>query len=210
MALGENLGSANERLTKRRRSSGGHVRQRPGGKWAYWMEAPPGPDGRRRQVSKGGFATKRDAQRALTEAQATVAAGNYVARSKMNLGHYLEEEWLPAIRATVRPTTHEHYASNVRAHIAPRLGHVILQDLSSAQLNRLYADLLENGRRQGTGGLSPKSVRHIHTLIRRALHDATSSTGRSTETPGCLRVTKFGCGRAATGGGRPVARCSRR
>ena len=43
----------------------------------YWMEAPPGPDGKRRQVSKGGLAAKRDAQRALTEAQATAAAGNY-------------------------------------------------------------------------------------------------------------------------------------
>jgi integrase len=124
-------------------------------------------------VSKGGFATKRDAQRALTEALSSVASGKYVLRSKMTLGQYLEDEWLPAIRTTIRPTTHEHYTSNVRAHIVPRLGGLVLQDLSPAQLNRFYGDLLVDGRRQGKGGLSPKSVRHIHTLIRKALHDAT-------------------------------------
>jgi integrase len=40
------------------------------------------------------------------------------------------------------------------------------------QLNLLYAHLLENGRRRGGGGLSPKTVRNIHVMLHRALKDA--------------------------------------
>jgi hypothetical protein len=41
-----------------------------------------------------------------------------------------------------------------------------------AHLNRLYADLAEHGRRDGRGGLKPKSVRHVHVLLHKALSDA--------------------------------------
>ena len=36
----------------------------------------------------------------------------------------------------------------------------------------MYADLLANGRADGTGGLAPKSVKEIHTILHKALHDA--------------------------------------
>jgi integrase len=43
---------------------------------------------------------------------------------------------------------------------------------SSTPLNRLYAQLLVDGRADGTGGLSVKSVRETHVVIRKALEDA--------------------------------------
>lgn len=46
---------------------------------------------------------------------------------------------------------------------------MLLQRLSRDQLNTMYADLLESGRRDGKGGLSPRSVRHVHTTIHTAL-----------------------------------------
>jgi integrase len=36
----------------------------------------------------------------------------------------------------------------------------------------MYAQLLESGRRQGRGGLSPSTVRSIHRVLSRALNDA--------------------------------------
>jgi integrase len=45
--------------------------------------------------------------------------------------------------------------------------------LTAEDLDGLYADLLSDGRRNGSGGgLSPKSVRYIHGIIRKALADA--------------------------------------
>ena len=72
----------------------------------------------------------------------------------------------------MRPSTWESYQRNVRTHINPALGSTRLQDLSAATLNRFYADLLTGGRANGKGGLSPRTVRYIHTIVRKALHDA--------------------------------------
>jgi integrase len=52
------------------------------------------------------------------------------------------------------------------------LGELKLQGLTPVQLNLFYAHLLENGRRRGGGGLSPKTVRNIHVILHRALKDA--------------------------------------
>ena len=57
-------------------------------------------------------------------------------------------------------------------HIIPALGTVPLQRLSAAQLNKLYADLLADGRRNGKGGLSPRTVRYCHATVHKALGDA--------------------------------------
>jgi hypothetical protein len=47
-----------------------------------------------------------------------------------------------------------------------------LQDFKGAHLNRLYAELLSDGRISGDGGLSPTSGRRIHAMLRKAMRDA--------------------------------------
>ena len=73
----------------------------------------------------------------------------------------------------MRPTTHDHYARMVRARVVPRLGDVRLHTLNPPQLNAFYADLLLGGRRSPPGApLAPKTVRHVHTMLHKALNDA--------------------------------------
>jgi hypothetical protein len=55
--------------------------------------------------------------------------------------------------------------------VIARNGGVHLQELTTAHLNRLYGELLVDGRRDGTGGL-PTSVRRIHSMLHKALNDA--------------------------------------
>jgi integrase len=78
----------------------------------------------------------------------------------------------PTARAAVRPTTWTTYRIYAEAQVIPALGHIPLQALTAAHLNRLYANLAEHGRRDGRGGLKPKSVRHVHVLLHKALSDA--------------------------------------
>jgi integrase len=61
---------------------------------------------------------------------------------------------------------------NLEAHVIPHIGGIVLQDLNAAHINRLYADLLRDGRVHRDGGLSPTSVRRIHSILRKALNDA--------------------------------------
>jgi integrase len=99
-------------------------------------------------------------------------AGTFIEPSRLTLGAFLAEQWLPTVRAAVRSTTWTTYRIYAEAQVIPALGHVPLQTLTATHLNRLYADLATHGRRDGRGGLKPKSVRHVHVLLHKALSDA--------------------------------------
>ena len=95
-----------------------------------------------------------------------------MAPTKLSLREYLKGEWLPAIEATIRPSTYRSYVQHVECHICPHLGSVQLQKLSGSQINALYAKLALSGKKDGKSGLSPLSIRHVHAVLHRALKDA--------------------------------------
>ncbi len=89
--------------------------------------------------------------------------------TKVTVETFLVDKWLPQVR--VRPSTKASYRQIVRTHIVPRIGARRLDDLDAADLNRLYGDLASFGRKDGSG-LSDKTVRNVHIVIRKALGDA--------------------------------------
>jgi len=127
---------------------------------------------KRRQKWHSGYRTKRDAERALSEIVASLHGGSYVEPTKQTLGEFTAE-WLAAIQPTVRPATHYSYSRNLRLHVLPRLGSVQLRRIDAGMLNTLYAALLADGRKDyAGGGLSPRTVRYVHTIAHRAFKDA--------------------------------------
>jgi integrase len=149
----------------------GHFKKR-GASWYYWVELERGPGGERRQKSRGGFKTRKEAERAFGELRDEVRRGAYVEPSKLSLNRFLEEEWLPSIVATVRPTTLRNYRDLYEAYVKPTFGRTLLVNVTPARLNGYYAELLANGRRASEGGLSPKTVRNVHSMLHKALTDA--------------------------------------
>ncbi len=132
------------------------------------VEFPPDPvTGKRRQRSKS-FKTKKEAERALAEWLVEIERGTVVDGTKMTTGAYLAY-WLDAHGHNLRPATLQQYRSLVNAHLIPALGAVALMKLSPAHLTALYAEKRKSGRRDGRGGLSPRTVRHLHAVIREAL-----------------------------------------
>jgi integrase len=127
--------------------------------------------GKRRQAWHSGFKTRKDAEKGLSEILSRLDRGTYVQPSKLTVTEYLDD-WLAAITASVRPSTWESYERNLRVHVKPRLGSTQLQGLTASMLNALYAELLLDGRSKQEKGLSPRTVRYIHTILRKALKDA--------------------------------------
>ena len=95
----------------------------------------------------------------------------YVERSALTFTTYVRNEWLPAMTPNLREATWAGYRRTLEQYAVPHIGHVPLQQLNAAHLNRLYARLLTSGRADGRGGLSPRTVRYVHTLIRKSLAD---------------------------------------
>src|SRR4051794_28847696 len=110
----------------------GHIRKR-GNKWCIVYDEGRDEYGRRIQRWKSGYATKREAEGALTKILNSIAEGEYVRPTADTFGAFLDE-WLEAIEAQVRPSTFASYRMMVDRHIKPRLGSVRLQKLTALKL----------------------------------------------------------------------------
>lgn len=149
----------------------GHVRKQ-GNAWYVVVDLPRDPiTGKRKQKWHSGFRTRRDAEKGLTDILSRLDQGTYVEPRKVTLAAFLDE-WLAAVKPTIRPSTFASYESMVEKHVKPRLGSLPLQSVTAGRLNGFYAELLASGRRDGGGGLSPATVRYVHAVIRKALSDA--------------------------------------
>lgn len=135
---------------------------RRGDVWiAYWRtETSEG----RKQHTKS-FRTKKEAQQFLTDTMAAIRGGVFSEPTKVTLGEFLLERWLPTKKMAVRVSTYASYRGLVERHVIPALGHVQIQQLTADRLDRFYADLVAHG-------LATKTIRNIHVLLHRALTDA--------------------------------------
>lgn len=143
----------------------GHVRAYRGA-WAVVVSLGTDPgSGKRLRRWYYGYATKQDAEQAVTKLLKAKDEGAWIDPSRLTVGGFLVERWLPAIEHTVRRSTFRDYASVIDTHIVPALGALRLQRVGPADLNRLYAAML--GR-----GLSPARVRRVHVTLHRAFSAA--------------------------------------
>ena len=126
----------------------------------------------RRRETKAGFATQKACQAAMNKLLVAVGEQSYAVPTKASLREYLTKAWLPAVKATVRPSTYNSYVQHVECHIAPHIGSVKLAKLTGSQVNALYAKLAESGKKDGKTGLSPMTVHHVHSCLHKACKDA--------------------------------------
>ncbi|MDQ6947598.1 MAG: site-specific integrase, partial [Actinomycetota bacterium] len=141
--------------------------------WAVVYRAADPVSGKRRQVWESGFATEREAKRRCRKIDEAIESGRHALPSRMTVGEYLVEKWLPSIEAReLKPNTKANYRTLARAHLVPRIGGIQLQAVTPERLDALYGLLRTSGRRRGSGGLSPSTVRLVHVTIQKALGDA--------------------------------------
>jgi integrase len=147
----------------------GSVRRKDGG-WSYRVDLGADPaSGRRRQVAKQGFRTRKAAEAALTDMLQAASKNAVVARSSTRLGDFLDE-WHAGQKTRLRETTWHSYEHAVR-RVVDCLGHVPLQSLTTLQVEKFYAELIQWGGKR-RAGLAPKSVRNTHVVLRKVLADA--------------------------------------
>jgi integrase len=160
-------------MAKRRGNGEGSITKRKDGKWqgsvliGYDLET-----GRPKRKYFYGR-TRKEVQEKINEVALKVQAGTYREPSKLTVAEWFTTWLNDYMKPSLRPTTWESYKYQVNGHIIPALGHLKLAQLQTAHIQRLYNEKLHGGRLDGKdGGLSPKSVRYIHTVIHSALEQA--------------------------------------
>jgi len=126
---------------------------RRGSGWTYVVYLGRDAQGPQQQRWKGGFATKRAAEDALTEVLEKVRTGAYADAGRTTVAEFLEQ-WLAAASPGLRRSTAASYTDVLTGWVIPRLGHVKLSALTPVRISALRAELLATGRRDGKGGLS--------------------------------------------------------
>src|SRR5205823_4448699 len=149
----------------------GHLKERSPGHWAIVIETrDPATDKRKRKWHsfKGG---KREAQLKCARLISEITGGTYIDPTKTTVGQFLTR-WCEHMKSQVSPRSHERYVEIATKNLIPLLGAVRLLKLQSAQISTAYTTALKSGRRDGAGGLSPRTVHHMHRVLKQALGQA--------------------------------------
>ena len=95
----------------------------------------------RRRAIKGGFATRKECLAAMNKLLVAVEEQTYVAPTKASVKELPHDEWLPAVKDTVRASTYSSYVLHVELPHRALLGTVKFNGLTPTALNGLYAKL---------------------------------------------------------------------
>ncbi|BEP13273.1 site-specific integrase [Acidothermaceae bacterium B102] len=135
--------------------------------WRIRWDAGFKPDGSRDQRSRGGYATRREAEAALVEAMDLARHGQVFDAGKVTVGEFLDA-WL-ASKRSIRETTYRAYGGHIRVYLKPLIGQVPLAALRAEHLDAMYASIREGKLRKAPG---PATIRRIHATLRTALASA--------------------------------------
>jgi len=149
----------------------GHLRERSPGRWAIVISVRDPATGKRKRHWHSFRGTKSEAKAERIRLIAAVNAGTSVEPRKLTMAQFLEQ-WLEHVKPNVSPRTHERYCELVRLNILPLLGGMLLTKLQARDISAAYATALTSGRADGKGGLSPRTVHHMHRVLNQALRQA--------------------------------------
>lgn len=146
-------------MSRRRGHGEGTIYQTAAGKWRVQVTLPGG------QRASKTFPLRRDAQDWLIKTNKTIQDGLPVAASRITLAQFLDRWLADVVIHRVRPSTYQSYTVIVRVHLKPALGDLKLRSLRPDHIQRLFSESL-------AAGLSPTTVRYIHSTLRSALNQA--------------------------------------
>ena len=149
----------------------GHIRERAPGHWAIILDMRDPANRKRRRKWHSFAGTKRQAQIECARLISEMQRGTYLEPNKTTVAQFLDR-WLADVKSRVSPKTYERYEQICHKNIAPLLGAVPLARLRPEHISEAYAKALATGRRDGTGGLSPRTVRQMHAIVKSALGQA--------------------------------------
>lgn len=118
---------------------------------------------RKRRVTRTVRGSRREAERVLAKLLVEVDE-RQVGGGSGSVADLLTR-WQERASGDWSPRTAEVYATSIRLHVLPHVGHVQVERLAVHDLDGLYAQLTRQG-------LAPATVRKVHTILRSALGQA--------------------------------------
>lgn len=140
--------------------------------WKIRVELPKDTiTGKRKQKCYTFYGDRKGADKFLTEKLRELDTGILIDTKKMKFGEYLDY-WKEKTFNNLEITTKEGYIQKIDKHIKPYLANILLENLKPLHLQNFYDEKLKNGKLDGKGGLSARTVLALHRIIHSALQQA--------------------------------------
>ena len=162
-------------MAKRRSNGEGNIRKRKDGRWEGRYTAGRDPV-TGKQIFKNVLGkTQAEVKEKLQKALAQAKKIDFAKTGKYTVTMWMNEWFENVAKIKVRPSSHQTYRGYIDHHIAPNIGSIPLEKLTTMDLQKLYRKLLNKGRvdrmeaKQQPKGLSAKTVRNINQVISSAM-----------------------------------------
>ena len=162
---------------KKRANGEGNIRKRADGRWEGRYTAGYHPETGKRIIKNVLGKTQAECKAKLSATLESVKGIDVSRADEYTVVAWLRTWFELYAKPHIRPSTMNYYHRNIEQHVAPAIGDIPLNKLTTRDLQKLYNDLQNNGRlrkvqKKEKPGLSNSTVRGIHMMLHNALDRA--------------------------------------
>ncbi len=147
---------------------GENIRKRKDGRWEARVIICHDGNGKAIYRSLYGktYAEAKEKKNRLADRTVSVTAGKRTWDDKRTATfQQVMAQWLASRKDNVKESTYAHYSNLLEKHLFPELGPRLFSQLDDEMLNAFLRRKLHTGRLDGSGGLSPKTVSDIRSVL---------------------------------------------
>ena len=164
-------------MAKKRANGEGSIRKRTDGRWEGRYTAGYHPETGKRIIKNVLGKTQAECKAKLSAALESVKGIDVSRADEYTVATWLRSWYDIYAKPNVRVATADRYQLMVEQYTIPRIGSIKLTKLTSRDLQKLYKELMENGRidrksGHGNPGLSSTTVRSLHLMLHNAFERA--------------------------------------
>ena len=164
-------------MAKKRANGEGNIRKRADGRWEGRYTAGYHPKTGKRIIKNVLGKTQAECKAKLSAAMEATRGIDVSRADEYTVATWLRSWYEIYAKPNIRISTANRYQLMVEQYTIPRIGSIKLTKLTSRDLQKLYKDLMENGRidrksGHGNPGLSSTTVRSLHLMLHSALERA--------------------------------------
>ncbi|MTI59912.1 MAG: site-specific integrase [Firmicutes bacterium] len=150
-----------------------HLRKRGDKTWQITIETGIDPrTGKRKRMYKTVNGTKKQAEKVMHKLAAKYEEDGFIKPTQITIKEYFLQWLKEYAKNNVSIRTYQDYEGVIRNHVIPRLGRLKLKDLQQRHIITYQNEKLEDGRLDGKGGLSKRTVQNHHRILSEALSHA--------------------------------------
>ena len=170
----------------------GHIRARSAGSYQITVDIGRDPvTGKRQQHVETVRGSRRLAEKRLAELILSIEEGNYTRPTGLTVGTWLAQWHQEYVAGRSDTRTADSYLSEIRGHLIPALGSISLDKLSLQDIQSYINRALQQGRLDGKGGLSGRTVHYHHRILSMALKDAVNAGHIGRNVAGLVRPPRI-------------------